>query len=98
MIVDDFDIKGVAVFPAEADAPLVIDPDTPLAGAVAGELFEPVAGWHAEEVEGGGAVELLQLALGDPLDILRESRGKAAMKEFFRFFAGERADHTDIIT
>jgi len=82
VIVDDLNVEGGVVIPAEADAPLVVDPDAPLAGAVAGKLFEPVAGRHAEEVEGCSAMELLQFALGDPLDILRQSRGKAAMKVF----------------
>jgi len=89
MVVDDFNVKTVAVLPAETDAPLIVDPDAPLTGAVASELFEPVARWDAEEVEGGGTVELLQLALGDPLNILRKSGRKATMKEFFRFLAGE---------
>jgi hypothetical protein len=37
VIVDDFNVEGVAVLPVEADAPLVVDPAAPLAGAVAGE-------------------------------------------------------------
>ena len=93
MVIDDFDVGTVAVFPAKADAPLVVDPDAPLAGPITGERFKPVAGRDAKEIKGGGSMQLLQLALGDPLHILRESGGETPVKELFRFFAGERADH-----
>jgi hypothetical protein len=33
MVVDDFDIFRSSIAPAEADAPLVVDTNTPLSGA-----------------------------------------------------------------
>jgi len=42
--VADLDLVGVATSPDEADAPLVVDADAVLAGAVAGEPLEAVAG------------------------------------------------------
>src|ERR1700737_3339506 len=47
VVVDQLDVPGAAGTPREADAPLVVDADAVLAGAAAGQLFEPVAGWHA---------------------------------------------------
>jgi len=48
VVVRDFNVVRVAVVPAEADAPLVIDPDAPLARAVAFQRLKPVAGWNTE--------------------------------------------------
>lgn len=71
MVVDDLDLIGVARFPTEDDPPLVVDPDTPLAGAVPGKLLEPVAGGNAKEIEGRGAMQLFELSLGNSLEIMR---------------------------
>jgi hypothetical protein len=46
-VVDDLDLVGVTVVPAEADAPLVVDADAVLAVAITLERFEPVAGLFA---------------------------------------------------
>ncbi len=43
MIVADFNVFSVVVFPFEADAPLFVDPDGVLAFAVAFEGFELVS-------------------------------------------------------
>ncbi len=56
MVVAEFDIVGVRVFPAEADPPLIIYADAVLARAVAGEHLEPVAWRHAQLVESQGRV------------------------------------------
>ena len=42
MIVCDFDIVGITVNVAEADAPLVVDGDSVLSHPVACELVEPI--------------------------------------------------------
>jgi hypothetical protein len=39
MVIDDFDVVGVAIFPSETDSPLVIDPDTVLSGPVVPQFF-----------------------------------------------------------
>jgi hypothetical protein len=44
MLIDDFDILRAYFVPAKENPPLAIDPDAPLAGAVALQHFEPVAG------------------------------------------------------
>jgi hypothetical protein len=93
MVIDDFNIVGVAAIPAETDPPLVVDPNTPLAIAVAGKLFQPVTGGNPQEIKRGGTVELPQLTLGYALEILRQLGRKPAVKQFFGLFAGERSDH-----
>jgi len=78
MVIGNFDRKSIAVFPAEAYAPLIVDADAPLAGAVAGKLLKPVVGRNTEKVEGGGAMKLLQFTLRNALHILRQFCRKTA--------------------
>jgi len=47
VVVDDFDVVGVAIFPVKADTLLIVDADTVLAFAVASEGFEVIAGRNA---------------------------------------------------
>jgi hypothetical protein len=49
MIVDDLDVKDIAVFPAKADPPLIIDADAVLPLALALESFEPIS-WRNPEI------------------------------------------------
>lgn len=93
VIVDDFHVEGVAVFPPEADTPLVVDADAPFTLAITGKLFQAVSRRNPEEIKGCCAAELLQLPLGNPLHILGKPCRESAMEELFSFLAGERADH-----
>ncbi len=52
MVINNFDILNVALGPAEANAPLIIDANTPLSGPLATQLFKSVARWYAKKVEG----------------------------------------------
>jgi hypothetical protein len=72
MVIDDLDVKGTAVFPTETYPPLIVDPDAPLACTIAGKLFQPIARRNAKEVKGGGTVQLLQFALCNTLNFLRQ--------------------------
>ena len=89
MVIDDFDFMGVSFMPAEADAPLVVDADAPLSGAVAGELFKTIAGRDPQKIKPGSRMELLQLTLGGSLCILRQLCGEPSPKELLRFLAVE---------
>jgi len=43
VIVDNLDVVGVAVSPAETDAPLVVNPDAVLTRTIPAQLLEPIA-------------------------------------------------------
>ena len=43
MIIDDLDVCRVDVLQAKAHAPLIVDPDRVLPGAISAECFEPKA-------------------------------------------------------
>jgi len=49
VIVDNLDVKYIAVFPAKADPPLIIDADTVLPLALTLESFEPVP-WRSPAI------------------------------------------------
>src|SRR5262249_1785526 len=59
MIVDDLDIVGVAVTPAEADAPLVVDSDAVLPFAIPGEPLQPITGWRPATSRGADEVPMV---------------------------------------
>jgi len=68
MIVHDFHVEGVSLPPFEADTPAVVDADAVLAGALAPQRLQPVAGRHGQVFQARRGMELEQLAAGRPLD------------------------------
>jgi hypothetical protein len=70
VVVGDLDGVSVSALPPEADTPLVVDADAVLAGPVAGEHLESVAGWNAEVGERFGGVEDEELPEGATSQIL----------------------------
>ena len=52
VIIGDFDVVGILAVPTEADAILVVCPDTVPAGPVAFDRFEPIARRKARFVQG----------------------------------------------
>lgn len=98
MVIYDLNIRYRSIHPTETDAPLVIDADAPPAVAISGELFQAVAGRHAEEIEGCRGVQLLQRALRSALHVLRKLSGKTPVKQLLGFLAGECLDHGGIVS
>jgi hypothetical protein len=72
MVVDDFDILGSSLRPLEADAPLVVDPDAPLAGTVALEPFKPVGRRYTKVSDLPGGIDETQLAQSNRLNVRRQ--------------------------
>jgi hypothetical protein len=48
VVIDNLHIVGIAPVPLKADAPLIVDADAVLAGAVAPQPLQTVARWHSE--------------------------------------------------
>jgi len=72
MVVNDCDFKRIASSPAEADAPLIVDPDAMLALSVAFQSFESVSRWDAKVVQSAGAMNLNQLHSRLALQVVRQ--------------------------
>ena len=98
MVVRDLDVMGVAPDPAEADAPLIIDPDAVLTGTVASQLFETVSGRRPEILKPHRRVELAQLSQGHPLNVGPKLPDRLALEEPLGVLVTEAPNHTAMIT
>ena len=89
MIVDDFDIDGVPLFPTEADPPSFVDPYAVLTLPVALQRFQPVAGWGRQVLKNAGTVKVQQLPPRRPLkrleschrQIVKQAPGSLSLKD-----------------
>src|SRR5437868_1601527 len=61
VIVDDLDISWSSSGPHEANPPLIVDPNTVLAGAVGPEAFQTISWRNAQVAQIDGPVEQAQL-------------------------------------
>jgi hypothetical protein len=93
VVIDDLDVEGIAVLETEAHAPLVVDADAPLAGAIAFEGFEMIGKWLAQVLRTRGVIQVTQPADCAPQDALRESAGRARKEQPLRFLVGEAPYH-----
>jgi hypothetical protein len=57
MVVDNFNIMGMTVFPDKTDPPLAVDPNAVLAFAVSRKCLEPIARWNAQVVQSACGVQ-----------------------------------------
>ena len=95
MIINDLDLEGVAIFPSKTDAPLVINANAVLAGAIALEFLQPVARRDAKVLELLRSVNQAEL----PQHEAEELGGKAAdaltLEQPLRVAVGEAGDHPE---
>lgn len=92
MVVHDFDVFRAGDGPDETCAPLPIDADAVLAGAVVFQCFKLIARWRAQEFQRVCSVELGKLADGHLLDGAEAPR-VAALEQRLRILAVEAPDH-----
>jgi hypothetical protein len=98
VVIHDLDIVSVTRFPAEANAPLIVDPNAPLSRAITSKPLKAVSRWNSEIVQGDRSVELPQLAQCDALDICSEPLNEPAVEELLGILASEAPDHRPMIT
>lgn len=72
VIIDHFDRFRAGLRPAKTDPILVIDADTMLAASITIQGLKAVSGRNAEIGEGLSRVELIEFALSDSPQILRQ--------------------------
>lgn len=89
MVITNLDLLCTALMPYETDSPLVIDPDTPLAGSIAGKFFQAVVGRYPQVVDPLGIVEHTKLAPTDSLYLYGKSPGKVAVPYCAGFVIGK---------
>lgn len=93
VVVRDLDVVRIAVPPPEADAPLMVDPDTVLTFPVSPELLQAVARGHPEILKGLCGVEKGQLSLRDALEIRGELSRSFSVEELLGLFVPKTPDH-----
>jgi len=70
VIVDNFNVAGISIFPYETHSPLIIDPDAVLPFAVAFQAFKSVAWWDPQIAQFNGAVQHYKLSVCCPVQFL----------------------------
>jgi hypothetical protein len=98
VVVDDLDILGASIRPNEADAPLLIDSDAMLAGAIILEGFKLIAGRHSQVAQHLGIVQHSQLPQRGLLDILWQLPAEFATPYPLGLGTPETDDHEGTIT
>lgn len=93
MVVHDFNFKRIGMHPAEADPPLVVDPNTVLTSPIAGERLQSVPWHHSQIGNGRRRMNVIELPLGHYSDTL-EFPAELAPEDLLRFLVPERPDHT----
>jgi len=92
MIINYFNRFGAGHRPTKANPELLIYPDTVLAGTVALEGFESIAGRHPQIFQPVRDLQLPQLASRDNLYV-SEPLDPIALRERLRVSAFKRLDH-----
>jgi hypothetical protein len=94
VIVNDLNLIRIARTPAEANAPLIVDANTMLAGAITLEFLKPVAGRDAEIIKGLRGVNGDELSEHGPLQFRRKAADRASLEQRFGVPVGEALDHS----
>ena len=97
MIVNNLDILGTRGRPAEADAELIVHPDTVSTSPVSFECFKSVTGRDTKILQSSCDLQLAQLAPPDALNVLKPLDPPPA-SERLSIGIPERYDHLNIIT
>jgi hypothetical protein len=93
LFVADLDVICVAFFEPEADAPLVVDRDRMLAGAIPFERVQAVARRYAKSLDPIRSVDRRQLPQRASFDFGWQATHLAGDPESFGLPVGKRPDH-----
>ncbi len=69
MIIDDPDLVRIAVTPAKADSPLIVDTDTVKVTMIARHFFKPIPRGYKKIVQRLRGIDDDKLTEGNPLDV-----------------------------
>lgn len=72
VVVNDLDLVRIAVMPAEADSPLVVDANTPLATEISLQGLQAITGRCHQRRQVSCCIEHAELTANQLLDVLRE--------------------------
>lgn len=96
VVIHNLNIVRIAVAPHEADAPLIVDPNAVLAGAISAKAFESVSARDGQVAKLHCEVNLIKLPPGNALDG-PELPYRVTLKELFSIRVTEGPDHGIIL-
>jgi hypothetical protein len=92
MVINDFNVKGIAIVPFKANPPLFIYFDAALTFPIAFQQLQMVCRRNSQVVYYACPVQHAELSKSHALNIIRKLR-KDPAKYLFGLFAFERLDH-----
>ena len=98
MVVHDFNVNGIAIYPNEAYSPLIVDPNAVLSITFSPQRFQSVRWWNTQVVYRSSIVQHPELSPGDLLNALWQALRTNPVPDFLRFPRAEALDHGDIMT
>ena len=93
MIIDEFYIVRIGVGPPNTEAPLLVDPNAPLAAPITSELLEPIGGRHTQVVERSGGIEHTESPQGNVLEFRTPAPHRFTSEQPAGILVAEAADH-----
>lgn len=97
MIVYDIHIIGIALFPTEADAPTIIDPDAVVSLPISFQSLQAVRRRDTQVLQRLGSIEHSQLPQRNTMDVRPESTHRLAIEESLGLSRSKRSDHDFIL-
>lgn len=97
MVIDDFNVEGVAVSKPETHAPLTVNAYAPLACPVAGQFFQLVGRRQPQILDSRGSVNLIHTHRCPLQDFCWQPARFSGSKEMFGFRVCECLNHQPIV-
>jgi hypothetical protein len=97
MVIHNLDSPGITVGPLETYPPLIINPNTPVAGAISRQSLQMICGRRTQILERLRPVEHTQLTQRHLLNLSWQSAGPLTIEYLFGFFVFEIPDHASTI-
>jgi hypothetical protein len=97
MVINNFNLLGMAIGPNKANTPLVVDADAVLPSSVATQSFQPVAGRYTQKVKTRRGMYLLQFPNSHGCNV-RKPCHPSPVKQQFGVRVAEALNHADIVT
>lgn len=89
---------SVRACPSKAHAPLIVDSNTVLPGAIAFQLLQSIPRWHAQVLELFGSIDKQELTKHRALELCRKAARRLATKEPRGVAIAKAANHQPILT
>jgi hypothetical protein len=97
VIIHDFYCIGIIIPPKEADAELIINPDTALSLPIPFEILQSIPRWTAQVFQFLCRSQYPEFAQGRPIEIGGYSPGRLPVIEPLGLFTREGLDHVIIL-